>query len=81
MFGMPSDTPLHASILNETLPYGHFDDLNEDLRALCRRCRKVLKTEKKNLHYLIRRQQFAAYLILYAPWLHRFAYRIYNSRR
>lgn len=59
----------------------HFDDLNEDLRALCRRCRKVLKTEKKNLHYLIRRQQFAAYLILYAPWLHRFVYRIYNSRR
>ena len=24
MFGMPSDTPLHASILNETLPYGHY---------------------------------------------------------
>ena len=24
MFGMPSNKPLHASILNETLPYGHY---------------------------------------------------------
>lgn len=24
MFGMPSDTPLHVSILNGTLPYGHY---------------------------------------------------------
>ncbi len=33
MFGIPSNKPLHASILNETLPYGHY--LMDVLCVLC----------------------------------------------
>lgn len=55
------------------------NDLN--IQSLCQECRDVLKKHKKSLHYLIQRQRIAAYLILYAPWLHRLIYKIYDSRR
>lgn len=55
---------------------------NERLAVECREeCRSVLKKEKKNIHYLIKRQQFAAWMIIYVPWLHRYVYRIYSARR
>lgn len=51
------------------------------MRELCCECRAILKKEKANIPILIRRQQIAAYLIVYAPWLHRLLYGIYDSRR
>lgn len=56
---------------------------NKDLQMqeLCAECRAMLKKEKKSIPCLIQRQQLAAYLIIYAPWLHRIIYRIYDSRR
>lgn len=59
----------------------NFANADPKIRALCRECKTVLKENKKNLRYLIQRQQIAAYLILYAPWLHRWIYRIYESRK
>lgn len=59
----------------------HYASTNEEMRSLCRKCREMLKKEKRNVHYLIRRQQIAAFLIIYAPWLHRIIYKIYDSRR
>lgn len=54
---------------------------DQELKDLCAECRSVLKREKKNVHYLILRQQIAAYLIIYAPSMHRLVYRIYKARR
>ena len=51
------------------------------LLAFCGECRTELKKERKYIPLLIRRQQIAAYLILYVPWLHHFIYRIYDSGR
>ena len=51
------------------------------IQIFCNECRTKLKEERKKIHYLIPRQQIAAYLIIYAPWLHRIVYRIYDSRR
>lgn len=44
-------------------------------------CRRTLRRERKQIRFLIPRQRFAAYLILYAPWLHRVIYKIYDGRR
>lgn len=54
---------------------------DEEVRKLNKECRDILKKERNNLHYLIKRQQIAAYLIIYAPWLHRIIYKLYDSRR
>jgi hypothetical protein len=51
------------------------------LQELCKKCRVELKKNKKHISLLIRRQQIAAYLILYAPWLHHLVYKIYDGRR
>lgn len=59
----------------------NYHSKDTQMQALCEECRAELKREKKNIPYLIRRQQIAAYLIVYAPWLHRLVYTIYNSRR
>lgn len=58
-----------------------YDTQDSAAKLLCRECRGILKQEKKNIRYLIRRQQIAAYLILCAPWLHRIVYKIYSGRR
>lgn len=52
-----------------------------EVQALCGECRAELNKYKKDFSLLIPRQQFAAYLIVYAPWLHHLIYKIYNYRR
>lgn len=49
--------------------------------AVCRTCRRTLHSNRDGIRFLIRRQQMAAYLILYAPWLHRIVYKLYTRRR
>lgn len=66
----------YVGVINQNVQRG--DSL---LQELAGECRKELKREKKNIPCLILRQQIAAYLILYVPWLHRLAYKIYDSRR
>ena len=57
------------------------DDCDEQMEEFCKECRQVLIREKKNTRHLIKRQQIAAWLIIYAPRLHRIIYRIYKRRR
>lgn len=57
------------------------DDCDEQMEEFCKECRQVLIREKKNTRHLIKRQQIAAWLIIYAPWLHKIIYRIYKRRR
>lgn len=59
----------------------YYNSTDPQLRSLCKECRTVLKNERTNFRYLIRRQQIAANLIVYAPWLHRLVYSVYKSRR
>ena len=54
---------------------------DEQMEEFCKECRQVLIREKKNTRHLIKRQQIAAWLIIYAPWLHKIIYRIYKRRR
>lgn len=65
-----------SSIVNavNTLTYSH----DPEIRQYCRECREVLRKERSHLHYLIKRQQLAARLILISPALHRMVYRIYS---
>ena len=51
------------------------------VREFYAHCRQILKQERKNIPFLIRRQQLAAYLLLYAPRLHHIVYHFYESRR
>lgn len=68
-----------SSIVNtiNTLTY------NEDaqIKEYCEECRKILRMEKKNLHYLVKSQQVAARMILISPKLHRFIYFIYKATK
>ena len=57
------------------------DDCDEQMEEFCKECRQVLIREKKNTRHLIKRQQIVAWLIIYAPWLHKIIYRIYKRRR
>lgn len=57
------------------------DDFDEQMEQFCKECRQKLIQEKKNVRFLIKRQQMAAWLIIYAPWLHRIIYRLYKRRR
>lgn len=59
----------------------NYSNSDIEVKSLYRECRDILKTEEKNLHYLIRRQQIAARMALYVPWLHHLIYKIYDSRR
>lgn len=54
---------------------------NPQAKDFVAQCRRTLRKERKHIPYLILRQRFAAYLILYAPWLHRVIYKIYDGRR
>lgn len=66
----------YVSFLNQ---HNRNDDLK--VREFCVHCRQILKRERKNIPLLIRRQQIAAYLLMYAPGLHRIVYHFYESRR
>ena len=44
-------------------------------------CRRILRQERKNIPCLIRRQRWAARLMLYTPRLHRLLYTWYAKRR
>lgn len=57
------------------------DDCDEQMEAFCKECRQVLIREKKHIRHLIKRQQIAAWLIIYAPRLHKIIYRMYKRRR
>lgn len=59
----------------------NFKSSDTHIKAVCFECRDALKKEKRNLRFLITRQRIAAILIIYAPWLHRLVYKIYDSRR
>lgn len=50
-----------------------------EAKRYCQECREVLRKERSHLHYLIKRQQLAAKLILLSPALHRMVYRIYSK--
>lgn len=54
---------------------------DEKMMAFVEECRRTLRRERKNIRFLIRRQRWAARLILYAPWLHRAIYKLYDRRR
>lgn len=45
---------------------------------ICKDIRKILKDEKPNIKYLIKRQQIAARLIILSPQIHRIIYKIYT---
>lgn len=47
--------------------------------AYCSECRAFLKKHRGDLHYLIARQQIAAWGIIYAPQLHELLYKIYQK--
>ncbi|MBR5021166.1 MAG: glycosyltransferase [Oscillospiraceae bacterium] len=51
------------------------------IRSFCSRCRDVLKKERRNIRCLVKSQQIAACLLLYAPWAHRIVYHVYESWR
>lgn len=75
-FAMRAWLSLHINQINQ-----YHESMDQEIQALCGECRAVLKKERHNIPYLIQRQQLAAYLIIYAPWLYRLIYRIYTSRR
>lgn len=49
-------------------------------KQYCRECREELRKERKHLHYLIKRQQLAARIIIFSPLLHRLVYRLYKKK-
>ncbi len=53
---------------------------DEGAEALCQKCRKELKEKRGSLGLLIKRQQFAAWIIIVSPKLHKFIYRLYRER-
>lgn len=54
---------------------------NNELDAIeyCKECRNILLDERKNIHYLIKRQQFLAKIIMFSPFLHRIIYYAYKK--
>lgn len=48
--------------------------------AYCAECRDVLRSHRREIKYLIKRQRLAAWLIIVSPTLHRVVYGIYKRR-
>lgn len=67
-----------SSLVNAITALNGSDDL--EAKQYCQECRNILRKERKNFHYLIKRQQLAARLILISPRLHRLVYQIYKSK-
>lgn len=65
----------HVDVLNRSCA-----NKSPEVRDFSDMCRKTLKRERKNIRFLIPRQRIAAYLLLFAPRLHRIIYPIYRSR-
>lgn len=59
----------------------NYQSEDPQMQTLCKECRAEIRSKRKYIALLIRRQQIASYLILYAPWLHHLIYKIYDSRR
>ena len=59
----------------------NYKNTDPKVRSFYVHCKKMLKQERRNIPFLVRRQQLAAYLLMYAPWLHHIVYHIYQSRR
>ena len=53
---------------------------NDEAMDTCIACRKTLCSNYSSIKYLIRRQRFAAWLIIISPGIHRAIYRIYKKR-
>lgn len=53
---------------------------DDESKGFCKECRNILIQNKKSLKLLIKRQQYAALLIIISPSLHRFIYRMYRGR-
>ena len=53
----------------QNIDYVHYEEI-----------RSFLKSQKKNIKYLIKRQQLAAWLIILSPKMHRIIYTIYSKR-
>lgn len=56
-------------------------DKSSEAKQYCKECREVLRKEREHFHFLNKRQQLAAVLILFSPTLHRLVYQIYNDER
>ena len=56
-------------------------DNDSKSKEYCEDCRKILRKERKHLHYLIKRQQLAARLYLLSPVLYKLVYCIYKNAR
>lgn len=67
-----------SSVVNVVNGLTFFQD--SESRQLCHECRKTLVKERKNLRFLIKRQQLAAILIIISPRIHRWIYRMYKER-
>lgn len=67
-----------SSMINSIHALSYFDE--PEAKQYCCECREVLKKERGHLHYLIKRQQLAAKLILFSPALHRLVYRVYGKK-
>lgn len=53
---------------------------NPEQKAFCEECRAALRKEKSNIHYLIKRQRLATYLMIYVPMLHKLVYNAYKKK-
>ncbi len=68
-----------SSIVNAINILTYSDEI--EAKQYCKECRRILHKEREHLHYLIKRQQFVAKLILISPALHRLIYRVYKMKR
>lgn len=68
-----------SSVVNSINEMTYSD--NQECIDYCSECREILRKEKKNIRYLIKRQQVLARLILISPMLHRKVYQIYHRKK
>jgi len=57
------------------------DSKDEQMITLAKECRGVIKQNRNNIRYLVKRQQLAAYLILGMSFVYRVAYKLYSKGR
>lgn len=57
------------------------DDDNLEVQQYCQYCREILKKERRHFQYMIRRQQWAAKLILFSMESYKVVYRVYKYER
>ncbi|MBQ7890389.1 MAG: glycosyltransferase [Erysipelotrichaceae bacterium] len=74
-YAMRSWLNCYVNFLNQMA----FSD-DKDVQKYWNECRVLLKKEKSNFKYLIRRQQIAAWLIVLSPKLHQIVYKVYSKK-